>query len=39
VNTSIKYICTGSEIRSPIRTAGIGLVGMATTLTSANAWS
>ena len=39
VKTSMRYICTGSETRSPIRTAGVGLVGIATTSTRANAWS
>src|SRR6185503_967091 len=34
VNTSARYICSGSETRSPIRNAGVGLVGIAITSTA-----
>ena len=39
VNTSARYICIGSSMRSPRRNAGVGLVGMATTSTVSNARS
>ena len=39
VNTSARYICTGSASRSPSANAVVGLVGVATTSTSENARS
>src|SRR5581483_4346632 len=34
VKTSARYICTGSAVRSPMRNAGTGLVGIATASTA-----
>jgi hypothetical protein len=39
VKTSARYICSGSETRSPILNAGVGLVGIATTSTCSKAAS
>jgi len=39
VNTSARYICSGSSDRSPSLNAGVGLVGIATTSTVLNACS